>query len=137
MKVIKSLVILMTLLLSSYALSESLLTFSSALNQTRFQSLVKELRCPKCQNQDLADSQSAIAKDLKAQIYEMIEQDKTDQEIVDYMVARYGDFVLYRPKYSAATSILWVGPGAFLVIGLMIFVFVVYRNKTRKAGEES
>ena len=137
MKVIKSLVILMTLLLSSYALSESLLTFSSALNQTRFQSLVKELRCPKCQNQDLADSQSAIAKDLKAQIYEMIEQDKTDQEIVDYMVARYGDFVLYRPKYSAATSILWIGPGAFLVIGLMIFVFVVYRNKTRKAGEES
>lgn len=137
MKVIKSLVILMTLLLSSYALSESLLTFSSSLNQTRFQSLVKELRCPKCQNQDLADSQSAIAKDLKAQIYEMIEQDKTDQEIVDYMVARYGDFVLYRPKYSAATSILWVGPGAFLVIGLMIFVFVVYRNKTRKAGEES
>ncbi|MGO3345208.1 MAG: cytochrome c-type biogenesis protein [Marinomonas sp.] len=127
----------MTLLLSSYALSESLLTFSSALNQTRFQSLVKELRCPKCQNQDLADSQSAIAKDLKAQIYEMIEQDKTDQEIVDYMVARYGDFVLYRPKYSAATSILWVGPGAFLVIGLMIFVSVVYRNKTRKAGEES
>ncbi|MGO3453379.1 MAG: cytochrome c-type biogenesis protein [Marinomonadaceae bacterium] len=137
MKAIKSLVILMTLLLSSYALSESLLTFSSALNQTRFQSLVKELRCPKCQNQDLADSQSAIAKDLKAQIYEMIEQDKTDQEIVDYMVARYGDFVLYRPKYSAATSILWVGPGAFLVIGLMIFVSVVYRNKTRKAGEES
>ncbi len=135
MKLIKLACLMMAFLLSSYSFADTLMTFSSELNQTRFQFLAKELRCPKCQNQDLADSQAGIAKDLRIQIHEMIEQGKTDQEIVDYMVARYGDFVLYRPKYSAATSILWVGPAAFLIIGLVVFAGVVYRNKKRRAGK--
>ncbi|MEL0637884.1 cytochrome c-type biogenesis protein [Marinomonas sp. TI.3.20] len=137
MRMINSFLVMIALLASSCVLSEPLMTFSSSLNQTRFQSLTQELRCPKCQNQDLADSQSGIAKDLRTQIHFMIEQGKTDQEIVDYMVARYGNFVLYRPKYSAATSVLWMGPVAFLVIGLMVFVFVVCRNKKRRMGETS
>ncbi|WP_133011729.1 cytochrome c-type biogenesis protein [Marinomonas flavescens] len=137
MRMINSFLVMIALLASSCILSEPLMTFSSSLNQTRFQSLTQELRCPKCQNQDLADSQSGIAKDLRTQIHFMIEQGKTDQEIVDYMVARYGNFVLYRPKYSAVTSVLWMGPVAFLVIGLMVFVFVVCRNKKRRMGETS
>lgn len=135
MKLMKSFCVMVTLLLSSYTFADTLMTFSSELNQTRFQSLAKELRCPKCQNQDLADSQADIAKDLRVQIHNMIEQGKTDQEIVDYMVARYGNFVLYRPKYSAATSFLWIGPAAFLAIGLTVFAWVVYRNKKRRAGK--
>ncbi|REG82967.1 cytochrome c-type biogenesis protein [Marinomonas pollencensis] len=135
MKLMKSFCIMVTLLLSSYAFADTLMTFSSELNQTRFQSLAKELRCPKCQNQDLADSQADIAKDLRIQIHDMIEQGKTDQEIVDYMVARYGDFVLYRPRYSAATAFLWGGPIALLLIGFVAFGWVLLRNKKRRAGK--
>lgn len=106
--------------------------FSSSLNQARYQSLVEELRCPKCQNQNLADSGSGIAVDLREQVYQMIEQGKTDQEIVDYMVARYGEFVLYRPPYSSATFLLWYGPFILLGLGLLIFFFIVMANRKRR-----
>lgn len=117
--------------------AEPLLTFRSPVEQTRFISLTKELRCPKCQNQDLADSQAGIAADLRRQIYQMLEQGKTDQEIVDYMVSRYGDFVLYRPRYSWATSLLWLGPVVFIVIGATVFLFVIRRNSKRNSEVES
>ncbi|MCV2401358.1 cytochrome c-type biogenesis protein CcmH [Marinomonas sp. C2222] len=113
------------------SMAEELLTFRSELNQTRYQSLVEELRCPKCQNQNLADSNSSIAIDLRKQVYLMIESGKSDQEIVDYMVARYGEFVLYRPSYSSATYLLWYGPFAFLVLGLMAFIMVLVTNKKK------
>lgn len=109
--------------------------FSSELNKTRYQSLVEELRCPKCQNQNLADSGSGIAVDLRELVHQMIEQGKTDQEIVDYMVARYGSFVLYRPKHSTATFLLWYGPFILLGIGLLAFVYVVMANRKRRGRD--
>jgi cytochrome c-type biogenesis protein CcmH len=114
------------------SMAEELMSFSSSLNQTRYQSLVEELRCPKCQNQNLADSGSGIAVDLREQVHQMIEQGKTDQEIVDYMVARYGAFVLYRPTHSSATFLLWYGPFIFLGLGLLVFAFVVMANRKRR-----
>tara|TARA_R110001599_G_scaffold88069_3_gene234174 strand:- start:42 stop:452 length:411 start_codon:yes stop_codon:yes gene_type:complete len=114
------------------SIAEELMSFSSSLNQTRYQSLVEELRCPKCQNQNLADSGSGIAVDLREQVHQMIEQGKTDQEIVDYMVARYGAFVLYRPPHSSATFLLWYGPFIFLSLGLLVFAFVVMANRKRR-----
>tara|TARA_R110001632_G_scaffold7435_1_gene29671 strand:- start:49788 stop:50198 length:411 start_codon:yes stop_codon:yes gene_type:complete len=114
------------------SMAEELMLFSSSLNQARYQSLVEELRCPKCQNQNLADSGSGIAVDLREQVYQMIEQGKTDQEIVDYMVARYGEFVLYRPPYSSATFLLWYGPFILLGLGLLIFFFIVMANRKRR-----
>jgi cytochrome c-type biogenesis protein CcmH len=114
------------------SMAEELMSFSSSLNQTRYQSLVEELRCPKCQNQNLADSGSGIAVDLREQVHQMIEQGKTDQEIVDYMVARYGEFVLYRPPHASATFLLWYGPFILLGLGLLVFVFVVMANRKRR-----
>lgn len=99
--------VMVTFSLSVFAQEQ--MSFSSELNKIRYQSLVEELRCPKCQNQNLADSGSGIAVDLRELVHQMIEQGKTDQEIVDYMVARYGSFVLYRPQHSTATffTLVW------------------------------
>jgi cytochrome c-type biogenesis protein CcmH len=120
--------------LSVSAMAEAFLSFSSSLNQTRYQSLIEELRCPKCQNQNLADSGSGIAVDLREQVHSMIETGKTDQEIVDYMVARYGEFVLYRPQHSSATFFLWYGPFILLGIGLSIFALVVIANRKKRGA---
>lgn len=115
--------------------ADELMTFSSSLNQARYESLTKELRCPKCQNQDLADSGAGIAKDLRKQIHDMIEDGRSDKEIVDYMVARYGDFVLYRPKHNAANFVLWYGPFILLAMGLIGFVVIILINRRRRQGE--
>jgi cytochrome c-type biogenesis protein CcmH len=80
--------------------------------------LSTELRCLVCQNQTLADSDAPLAEDLRVEIREMAAQGKTDQEIIDYLVARYGDFVLYRPPVKATTLLLWVGPFFLLLIGI-------------------
>ena len=106
--------------------------FSSPDLEARYHTLSQELRCPKCQNQNLADSGSGIAVDLRELVHQMIEQGKTDQEIVDYMVARYGSFVLYRPQHSTATFLLWYGPFILLGIGLLAFIAVVRTNRKRR-----
>jgi cytochrome c-type biogenesis protein CcmH len=80
----------------------------------------------------LADSGSGIAVDLRELVHQMIEQGKTDQEIVDYMVARYGSFVLYRPQHSTATFLLWYGPFILLGIGFLAFIAVVIANRKRR-----
>lgn len=109
--------------------AQPLLTFSSSLQQTRYESLIAELRCPKCLNQNLADSTAGIAVDLRQQVYQMVEGGKTDQEIIDYMVARYGEFVLYRPLNNLTTYALWYGPWGLLLLGGGVFFWVVRRNR--------
>ncbi|WP_020167251.1 MULTISPECIES: cytochrome c-type biogenesis protein [Methylotenera] len=81
--------------------------------------LSTELRCLVCQNQTLADSDAPLAEDLRVEIREMAAQGKSDQEIIDYLVARYGDFVLYRPPVKATTVLLWIGPFLLLVAGVI------------------
>ncbi|MCK5872483.1 MAG: cytochrome c-type biogenesis protein CcmH, partial [Methylococcales bacterium] len=100
--------------------------------QHRFQTLVAELRCPKCQNQTLADSNSEIATDLRLKVYQMLESDKTDAVIIDYMLARYGEFVLYKPRMSGQTFLLWYGPALLLLIGLIIIFFIVRQRRLQK-----
>ena len=102
--------------------------FTDDVSKKRYQALVKELRCPKCQNQNLADSNSQIAVDMREQVYLMINEGKSDKEIVDYMVARYGDFVLYRPKVNELTYLLWFGPAIVLLLGVVVVVLVVRRK---------
>jgi cytochrome c-type biogenesis protein CcmH len=109
--------------------------FKDQVTKDRYQALVKELRCPKCQNQNLADSNSQIAIDLRAQVYTMLNEGKADSEIVNYMVARYGDFVLYRPKVSSLTYILWYGPIGLLLIGGVV-MFLVLRKKPEAIEEK-
>ncbi|VFS91607.1 cytochrome C-type biogenesis protein CcmH [Pseudomonas aeruginosa] len=95
--------------------------------------LTQELRCPKCQNQDIADSNAPIAADLRKQIYGQLQQGKSDGEIVDYMVARYGDFVRYKPPVNERTWLLWFGPGALLLFGVLVIGVIVLRRRRTAA----
>ncbi|WP_421237527.1 cytochrome c-type biogenesis protein [Aeromonas jandaei] len=97
-------------------------TFDNDNQEQVFRELTKELRCPKCQNQDIADSNAGLAKDLRDKTYQMVRQGKDKDEIVDYMVARYGNFILYNPPLMASTLILWLGPLLVIVIGLGVVV---------------
>lgn len=105
--------------------------FPDEVTKKRFQQLVYELRCPKCQNQNLADSNSMIAVDLRKQIYDMLMDGRSDMEIVNFMVERYGDYVLYKPKVTAATYLLWYGPIVFIIIGGIIIAVFVRKSSTK------
>ena len=105
----------------------------SALDK-RVTALSQDLRCLVCQNQTIADSQAPLAIDLKNQIREKIGQGMSNDQIIDYMVQRYGDFVLYRPPVKAATLALWFGPAAILLLGLfMLFRYLARRRREQPA----
>ncbi|GGI92813.1 heme lyase NrfEFG subunit NrfF [Shewanella gelidii] len=109
--------------------------FKSMENQQRAVALAHELRCPQCQNQDLVDSNSPVARDLRLEVYKMVDAGQSDDEIVQFMTSRYGDFVLYKPKLESKTMVLWLGPFALLLIGLAIgFMFI---RKQRIVPEQS
>jgi len=114
------------------ALATDTYVFNDEVTEIRYKALVKELRCPKCQNQNLADSNSPIAADLRREVYELLQQGKADIEIVDFMVKRYGEFVLYRPKVSSLTYILWFGPALLLLIGVVIVVFIIRKKPVKE-----
>ena len=99
----------------------------------RYHALVSELRCLVCQNQNLADSNAPLAADLRQITYHMIQEGKSDAEIIDFMVARYGDFVLYRPPFKPATAVLWGGPFLLLALGLWLLL----RQLRRRARDPS
>ena len=96
--------------------------------EARMLAITAELRCLVCQNQTIADSHADLAIDLRQQVREMLQKGMTDQQITDYMTARYGDFVLYRPPFKSTTAFLWVGPGVMLVGGLLVLVLVLRRR---------
>ena len=110
-------------------------TFKDDATKLRFQVLSKELRCPKCQNQNLADSNAKIAVDLRKNLYNLLQEGKTDQEIIDFMVYRYGDFVLYRPQLKKQTYILWFGPIAIILGFAFSLIFVLRKRSKSKANE--
>jgi cytochrome c-type biogenesis protein CcmH len=104
--------------------------------QESYETLTKELRCLVCQNQTIADSNAELAADLRRQVYEMLQQGKSRQEIVQFMTDRYGDFVLYKPPFKGKTSVLWIAPVVFLLTGL-ITVFFIIRSKKSAANRLS
>ena len=115
--------ILFTLSLNSFAAVEYK-KFDNPQQEEVYQVLIEELRCLVCQNQTIADSNAELAKDLRRQVYEMLQQGKSKDEIATFMTERYGDFVLYNPPFKVKTGVLWIGPVIFLLIGLvMLFVF--------------
>lgn len=95
-----------------------------------FRELTRELRCPKCQNQDIADSNAGLAKDLRDKTYQMLRAGKSKQDVIDYMVARYGNFILYDPPLMASTLILWLAPLGAIVLGML---FIVLRSRKTAA----
>ena len=96
--------------------------------EQRLIAISEEMRCLVCQNESLAGSRSDLAQDLRREIREQIQQGKSDQQIREFMVERYGDFVLYRPPFKSTTALLWVGPGVMLVGGLLVLVLVLRRR---------
>jgi cytochrome c-type biogenesis protein CcmH len=96
--------------------------FDSPEKEKVFHKLSEELRCLVCQNQNIAESNADLAKDLRLEIYTMLSQGKTEDEVVDFMVQRYGDYVLYRPPFKPLTWLLWLGPAIVFVLGLIIVV---------------
>jgi len=96
--------------------------------QKSYENIISELRCLVCQNQTIADSNAELADDLRRQVFEMLQQGKSKDEIIQFMTDRYGDFVLYNPPFKPKTGLLWIGPIAFLVIGL-VTVFLIIRRK--------
>jgi cytochrome c-type biogenesis protein CcmH len=132
---LKACTFIATLLIALAALAAEPLVFDSPEQEDRFNSLTEELRCTVCQNQNLADSDAQLAKDLRNEIYKMLMAGQTDQQIKEFMVQRYGDFVLYRPPVQGNTMALWVMPVVLLLIG-SIAVFFTVRNRNRKLAEQ-
>ncbi|MBC3949086.1 cytochrome c-type biogenesis protein [Pseudomonas folii] len=103
--------------------------FRDDAERARYSELTKELRCPKCQNQDIADSNAPIAADLRKEIFRMLGEGQSNQQIIDFMVDRYGDFVRYKPALSAKTWLLWFGPAGLLIGGLVVIGVIVVRRR--------
>jgi cytochrome c-type biogenesis protein CcmH len=94
--------------------------FDSAQMEADYNKLINELRCLVCQNQNLSGSDADLARDLRRETYQMLQAGKSPQQVVDFMVARYGDFVLYRPQFKSSTYLLWLGPFLLLVVVLYL-----------------
>ncbi|MCC6076864.1 cytochrome c-type biogenesis protein [Pseudomonas sp. GCM10022188] len=108
--------------------------FNDEAARARYRTLTEELRCPKCQNQNIADSDAPIAMDLRREIHRMLGEGKSDEEIVDFLVARYGDFVRYNPPVNARTWLLWYGPWVLLATGLGVLTLIVLRRRRPSAS---
>jgi len=102
--------------------------FEDPVLQHRYETINRELRCLVCQNQTIADSNATLAQDLRREVREMIAAGKTDDEIREFMIERYGDFVLYRPRMTAQNFLLWAAPALLLLIAAVVLVRVVRRR---------
>jgi cytochrome c-type biogenesis protein CcmH len=96
--------------------------------EARMIRITAELRCLVCQNQTIADSHSGLAEDLRREVRDQLRRGSSDEQIVQYMTDRYGDFVRYRPPFKSSTALLWVGPALLLVIGLSVLIIVLRRR---------
>lgn len=123
--------LLLLLVLSVHAAIETFV-FDNEVLERRYRAMLGELRCPKCQNQSLHDSDAPIATDLRRELHRLLHEGYSDREIHEFMVARYGDFVLYRPPLNRTTLALWGLPPLLLMVGL----FAVWRLSRLNATEE-
>ncbi|KJR18683.1 cytochrome c-type biogenesis protein [Vibrio parahaemolyticus] len=128
-KVILAVFAALTFSLAAHAAIE-VYEFDNLEQEQQFKELGHTLRCPKCQNNTISDSNAELAQDLRHKVYEMTKEGKSKEEIVDYMIARYGNFVTYNPPFTMSTAILWLGPLAVVLGG---FGFIVLRSRKSKA----
>ena len=110
--------------------------FEDARLEAEYQGLIKEVRCLVCQNQTIADSNAPLAADLRREIREMMGEGATRDDVVEFLVARYGDFVLYRPRFQPATWALWGAPAVFVLIGLTAFIRILRVRMTQPLEEQ-
>jgi cytochrome c-type biogenesis protein CcmH len=133
----KILIVLSTLwlFLSPAHAAIEVLKFKDQATEAEYKNLIKQLRCLVCQNQNLADSDADLAKDLRQETYEMMTQGKTKEQVIEYMVNRYGDFVLYNPPLKSNTLLLWGGPFVLLFLVLIVVIFRVYKKEPIETPE--
>ncbi|MBN7122923.1 cytochrome c-type biogenesis protein [Erwinia billingiae] len=131
----KGIVLILALFLSGSVLADNIDTykFSSVDQEQQYRHLTESLRCPKCQNNSIADSNAMIASDMRLKVYELLQNGQTPDQVKQYMVARYGNFVTYEPPVMPSTLILWAGPALFVIIGAMV---IVLRSKKRRPDDE-
>ena len=110
--------------------------FQDPEDAARFEQLAEDLRCPKCQNQNLADSNAPVAADLRDKVYELMQEGKSDDEVVTYLVDRYGDFVRYKPPFRLDTLLLWGGPALLLLFGILLLA-LLRRQQAQPVAELS
>lgn len=108
--------------------------FSDDTYRERYLHFTQVLRCPKCQNQNLADSNAPIAADLRRELHRLLEEGKSDTDITDFMVLRYGEYVLYDPPLESRTLLLWLGPVVLLMIGVVVVVLIARRGRRPDAA---
>lgn len=121
------------LLYSGWAWGAAPLVFNDGAEERRFQALTAELRCLVCQNQSLADSHAELAQDLRQEVYRLMQSGSSDAQIIEFLVQRYGDFVIYRPPFKRTTWLLWLMPFA---LGIIAVAGLVYRIKTQRPAPE-
>ena len=124
----KHMLLVVVALLFTSALSAADNRFEDPQQQERYETLINELRCLVCQNQTIADSNAELALDLRDKVAVLIEEGRSDAEIVEYLTARYGDFVLYRPPVQTNTLLLWLGPFLLLLVAGVVLIFTVRRR---------
>ncbi len=110
--------------------------FATAEQEQRFFELTNELRCPKCQNQSIADSNAPIAQDLRREVHRMVNEGADHQTVVDFMLARYGEFVLYKPQMAGKNLILWLGPLVLVLLGFTALLIIVRSARNSAADAE-
>ena len=106
--------------------------FSTEQLRQRYLALIDDLRCPQCQNQNLSDSDSPIAQDLRRTVLRMLEEGNSDQQVIDYLIDRYGDFIIYMPRFKPGTYALWLLPVGLAVLGLLVIVLIVRRQRSSR-----
>lgn len=111
--------------------------FSGNVEEQRYKDLLAELRCLVCQNQSLVDSDAELAHDLRLEVYELMEQGRDDTQIRDFLVARYGDFVLYEPPIKPSTYLLWAGPFVLLALGIMMLIRTIRQRRQLQESQFS
>lgn len=129
------LMLILSCSISSAFASIDIFEFKSDVDRLRYEQFIDEMRCPKCQNQSLSGSDSPIAADLRREIFLQIEDGRSDKEIVDFMVERYGEFILYNPRFSANTLFLWGFPALLLVMGVIFLILFVRRRREVAASQ--
>lgn len=139
MKAVRNTLLLLSILLSALSFAAiDVYQFESVEHEQRFRGLIEQLRCPKCQNQSISDSDADIAQDMRTQVASMIRDGRSDDEIVGYFTERYGDFVNYKPPINAQTLILWAGPVFVFIVGFVLVLVQIRRAKrlAELKGEE-
>ena len=131
----KTWLFLTALLFSSVALSSiDALNFTSPQQESDYHQLTQSLRCPQCQNNNIADSNATIAVDMRGKVFELLQEGKSKNDVVDYMVARYGNFVTYDPPMTASTLVLWIAPLLLVLLGV---VFLLRRKPKAQSAVKS